>query len=158
MKKIIGVHQLVLGSNAAEIMEFFKATDYTTPPMRAITGIKFPDGTICKYGEWILQYEDDSYSVITNNLLQNSLVCPPADDNYPSLSATDIIRSALSIAQRKGEQTNWEGFHMQCQNYFNKLSTPSLSEDQITKMAEERYPLFIQLQQAFISGYTARTI
>ncbi len=73
MKKIISVNQLVIGVNASEIMEFFKAEYYTTPPMRAITGIRLPDGSICKYNDWILQYEDDSYSVVSNETFQAML-------------------------------------------------------------------------------------
>lgn len=62
-KQVINVFQL-LRENYGQVMEYYKAVYYSTPPMRAITGVKFPDGTICKYGEWAIQYEDETFSVI----------------------------------------------------------------------------------------------
>ena len=68
-KEVINVFQL-LHENCVEVKEYYKAEHYTTPPMRAITGVRFPDKTICKYGEWAIQFNDESFFIINNEDFQ----------------------------------------------------------------------------------------
>lgn len=39
---------------------------------------------------------------------------------YQLSEARSLLRSALSIAERKGEQTNWEGFRDKVRSFLNK--------------------------------------
>lgn len=87
-KEVVNVFPL-LHENYSEIKEHYKAQYYSTPPMRAITGLKFPDGTICKYGEWIVQYSDESFCVKTNEELQ-TLFQPPAPPSEVVYSREDM--------------------------------------------------------------------
>lgn len=43
----------------------------------------------------------------------------------------ELVKSALSIAKRKGEQTNWDGFIMQCEKALDKSKNSHLGSDAV---------------------------
>lgn len=120
-KQVINVFQLSRENNR-EVMDYYKAVYYSTPPMRAITGVKFPDNTVCKYGEWAIQYSDESFVVITNEQFQKLFVSsqPQSDnksDEKPSYA--ELVKSDKSFPEDYTlENGNYENKCTVCGSHF----------------------------------------
>lgn len=100
-KQVINVFQLSL-ENTKEVMDYYKAVYHSTPPMRAITGVKFPDNAVCKYGEWAIQYSDKSFVVITNEQFQKLFVSSQRQSDNKSdekPSYAELVKSDKSFPE-----------------------------------------------------------
>lgn len=90
--------------------------------------------------EWFLvkSYEAELHQLSTREYRKKA---PTVKTNNES-KAIELIKSALAIAIRKGEQTYWEGFELQCRNILAGQSGD-------TKEQESQYSLMCELIRSY---------
>lgn len=77
--------------NMAEVMKWCNGTHYTTPPMRAVTGISFFSLgylRIAIFGNWIVKEGDKEFNIYTDDAFVNLFVEAPNIDKWLVIDKT----------------------------------------------------------------------